>query len=255
MLGFAIALLCGASVAACGGDANSAQRRSVESGGATIRFEFDDGVTAADRTLVQETVAASRKFYKAALGRDLKLEITVKVTTKDGGNLLGYSFGRTAWIFTGSENWPEGSSFADVAEKQRIVAHELFHNFQWDRMYTDDALPGRSPWWILEGSAEYASARFLVAEYGGEWPDFVERYRLYVASAGPVPSLDSDALKTADLYAKSMLAFEELMGRESMKVLGSYFEATGRMDWDDAFYETFDEDPSAFLERFESNGP
>ena len=64
------------------------------------------------------------------------------------------------------------------AEQSSLIAHELFHNFQSDMIYTDDAIPAQSPWWLVEGSAEYASIRYLTDRYGIDWNFYVSIYEL-----------------------------------------------------------------------------
>ncbi len=253
------ALLLSASLfwAACSGTSEpeagineSAEPPTEEATAATINFEFDTGVSVSDRELVQATIEDSRRFYARELGRDLQFDITVKVTDEDEGNLLGYSYGRTAWIFTGGADWPVGLALDTVVQKERLIAHELFHNFQWDLLYTDDAIPSRSPWWILEGSAEYASGRYLTDRYAGDWTLLVEAYEAYLGAG--LPRLDSDALRSGELYGKAFVAFNRLMLKKPLIVLGDYFGATGRMDWEDAFQEVFARDPIEFVQDFEA---
>ena len=237
----------------CSNEKEPAAPAPVGSVAATITFEFDPAVSAEDTALVEETIARSRQFYASELGGDLELDITIKVLAEDGGPYLGYSYGRTAWIFTGGENWPRGSALDEVIAKELLVAHELFHNFQWDLMYTDDAIPSDSVWWIVEGSAEYAAARLIASRYDVDWSFLVLGYAAFTEAG--LPSLNSDArdIEYFDaLYAKAFLAVEHLMRDRPLTDLATYFEATGRMAWEDAFTEVFTQDPFAFVDAFES---
>jgi len=195
-------------------------------------------------------VEGARRFFAQQTGRDLKNDITVEVLNKDGDRLLGYSYGRRAWIFAGGADWPTGVGLEATSIKQSLVAHEVFHNFQWDLQYTDDSLPSRSPFWILEGSAEYAAAKYVAQLYAADWRQFVEENRAFLRGKS-VPRLDAGTITTTDIYVKAFLAFDALMGARPLRVLGDYFEDTGRMDWRNAFRKNFDLDPVAYLEQFE----
>jgi hypothetical protein len=239
----------------CGSGAELAQPTVPQAAGATIEFEFDPGVSPEDQALVEETIAESRQFYASELGRDLKRDITAKVLAEDGGPYLGYSYGRTAWIFTGGEYWPRSSSLDDVIRKKQLIAHELFHNFQWDLMYTDDAIPSDSEWWVLEGSAEYVSARYLADRYEIDWDFLLLSYSIWTET--DLPSLNSDGRDIAHfdgLYNKAFLAIEQLMRGRPLSVFADYFEATGRHEWEDAFIQVFAISPNDFVAQFEA-GP
>jgi hypothetical protein len=239
VIGIAIAVACGGSPVA-----------TTETG-ASIEYVFADGISTGDRKIVKQAIEASRAFYRRELGRDLQLDITIEVRDEDGHGYTGVSYGRKAWIFTGSAGWFEGSGEIATYQKASLVAHELFHNFQSDLMYTDDAIPSHSVWWIVEGSAEYASARFLAYEYGYDWSDLVDGYD-WIATES-LPRLDSNALKSWGLYAKAFLAVNELMQERPLRVLADYFEMTGYTDWKEAFVTTFGVDPISFLEQFEAD--
>ena len=238
----------------CGSERAPVQPRQDEPSGASIAFEFDPEVSIEDRDLVEETIVDSRRFYANEIGTDLKLDVTVKVLAEDGGPYLGLSYGRVVWIFTGGENWPLGSSLDEVIAKEQLIAHELFHTFQWDLMYTDDAIPSDSAWWISEGSAEYASARYVAARYNVDWPFILLGYVVSTESGLPSLSSNSRDVQYFDaLYPKAFLAVESLMRDRPLKDLATYFEATGRMDWEEAFLRVFEIAPSTFVSEFESS--
>jgi hypothetical protein len=218
--------------------------------GARIYYEFEDGVDDADRKIVPEASEDSRRYFAAALGRDLKLDITVETNLEDGEGFVGTSFGRRATLLTGSPGWPNGDGAAATRIKSTIVAHEIFHNFQSDLIYTDDAIPSDSPRWIVEGSAEYAAARYEADRYGVNWNNKLRDYER--TAREPLPRLDDNSLRTGRFYAKSFLGVNMLMQDRPLSDLGDYFVKTGYMDWEDAFLETFGETPQSFVDRFES---
>jgi hypothetical protein len=246
--------LIAAAVMGCGRSTNSGAPTQDAPGAARITFDFDPEISTEDRALIETTIAESRSFFARELGRDLKLDITVKVSAEDGGAYLGLSYGRTAWIFTGGESWPSISTVDDVWIKERVVAHELFHNFQWDLMYSDDALPSRSAWWLLEGSAEYAAAKFISDRHNLNWGLLVFEY--FLSTERGLPSLNAETRDVEyfnQLYPKAFLALETLMRNRPLKVLATYFEATGRTDWKEVFQQTFGVEPSDFVDNFEAD--
>jgi hypothetical protein len=247
------ALLLALALTACGGESKpqATPAATVALSDAVIHFEYDDSISEQDRRIVREASAEARTFFAHELGRDLKLDVTVEVSEDDGEGFLGFSFGRRAWIMTGSAGWPDGSGRFALQAKQSLVAHELFHNFQSDLQYTDDALPSDSPWWITEGTAEYAAARFTSDAFDVSWDSIVRDYQRSARNANM--RLDDPGMRTSRFYSKAFLAIDELMDDRPLTDLGDYFVKTGYMDWEDAFNETFGETPEAFVERFEAS--
>jgi hypothetical protein len=241
-------------LAACSGPGGStppAPSPSPPSSHATIYYEFEDGVSDADRRIVPQATSDSRRYFAEQLGRDLKLDITVETTIEDGEGFVGTSYGRRATLLTGSPGWPDGDGGSATRIKSNIIAHELFHNFQSDLIYTDDALPSDSPRWIVEGSAEYAAARYESDRFDRDWSGIVRNYER--SAREPLPRLDDNSLRTHRFYAKSFLGVNTLMEDRPLSDLGDYFEKTGYMDWEVAFLETFGESHEAFVARFESS--
>ena len=241
-------------LAACSGPGGStpvAPSSSPPQSDAAIYYEFEDGVSNADRRIVPEATEDSRRYFAQHLGRDLKLDITVETTLEDGEGFVGTSFGRRATLLTGSAGWPDGNGANATRIKSNIIAHEIFHNFQSDLIYTDDALPSDSPRWIVEGSAEYAAARYESDRFDRNWNGIVRDYER--SAREPLPRLDDNSLRTYRFYAKSFLGVNTLMQDRALSDLGDYFDKTGYMDWEDAFLETFGESPEAFVDRFESS--
>jgi hypothetical protein len=215
-----------------------------------IGFEYDAGIPEADHTLVERTIAEARAYYVRELGRDLQIDVTVHVTTQSAAGFLGFSFGRDAWILTGGDDWPKGSDVQSSITKQRVVAHELFHNFQSDLQYTDDALPSKSPRWLVEGSAEYAASHFIAEKYTLDWHKMLQGYAR--DGRGYAGRIDANGLLTYPFYAKSVVAVDAVLDGRPLKLLGDYFALTGRMDWQQAFAQVFGVDPETFVNGFES---
>ena len=237
-----------AAISACGG--SSAPAATPTATPVTISFQYDDGIAQADHTLVEQTIAVARAYYVRELGRDLQIDVTVHVTNRSEQGFLGFSFGRNAWILTGGDAWPKGADLQSLMTKKQVVAHELFHNFQSDLQYTDDALPSQSPRWLVEGSAEYASAQFIVDKYHVSWIAMLKRYAK--DARGYTQRIDYNGMLTYPFYAKSVVAVDSLLNGRPLKLLGDYFALTGRMDWQEAFAQVFGVSPTAFVDSFES---
>lgn len=238
------------ALVACGNDSRADPQPSPPRSEAAVYYEFADGVSSADRKIVPEATEDSRRYFAAELGRDLKLDITVETNLEDGEGFVGTSFGRRATLLTGSPGWPDGDSGGARRIKSTIVAHEIFHNFQSDLIYTDDALPSDSPRWLVEGSAEYAAARYASERFGVGWTSTVRDYDR--TAREPLPRLDGNNVRTYRFYAKAFLGVNTLMQDRPLSDLGDYFEKTGYTDWEDAFLAVFGETPQSFVDRFEA---
>ncbi len=233
---------------ACG---EASQLAETDGPKAQLVFDTDSSVSRFDSRLVESTAKAARDYYAKELGRDFESEVTVRITDDDGGDRwLGWSAGRKLWIYTGNERWPDDSSIEAHYLKENIVAHELFHNFEWSLADSIDGDSDRLPFWLLEGGAEYASAHYLAEIYEVDWPDMVAYYKVRPEEAST--RLEDVRVGTPSDYSKAFQAINALMGDRPLRDLGAFFEATGRTEWDDAFRQTFHQDPAKFLDAFEA---
>jgi hypothetical protein len=246
--------LLGILLIACGGSNRASEAPLAEptsNRAASISFEFDPGVSMADRKLVLEASQAARSYFISELGRDLQSNVTIVVTTNDGAGYLGFSYGRKAWLFTGSPDWSAGEDRVSVGVKYYIVAHEMFHNFQSDLLSTDDALPSYSPSWLLEGTADYAAHKFIEQRGDGNLRRAIAEARALLHNV-ELPRLGATRVTNGPLYALALLAADRLLAGKQLRLVGDYFADTGRMDWEDAFLKHFGKNTEAFIEEFEA---
>jgi hypothetical protein len=218
---------------------------------AIIAFQFDEGISESDRSLVQDVIEGARAFYVQETRRDLKRDIIVNVTTESGFNYLGISFGRNAYLFTGSPGWPQGADEFSVAIKSEVIAHELFHNFQSDLYTTDHTLPSYAPDWIFEGAAKVAAAKYVASVGEISYADWAAAYKGYLAGLN-MPRLGRDDVNTPDQYVQAFVAVDMLTANVGLRGIADFYADTAYMDWEDAFLKHFGQQPEAFIERFEA---
>lgn len=121
-------------------------------------FVFDDGISSTDRRLVESNTAASQDYFTARFGHGMRGSVTVNVRAADCPTQAL----RGARVDL-CNNWLRGGS---LIRRTRTVVHEFFHIVQQQNGLSGgrpcagcpDSI---SPWWHLEGSAEYVAWAFV----------------------------------------------------------------------------------------------
>jgi hypothetical protein len=185
--------------------------------------------------------AATEHGYRTILGvsqREAK-DLWSKATA--AGSLDGI------FVNAGSDGWKERSA----AQRERVVAHELFHAAQnaladagWDAA---TEVP-----WLAEGSAEYFSTAAMVdarlITFASHDSDVA-----FTAVKAPLPAYQgSNGYSRPGLYAIGYLAVEKLVQLHGpLSVIAFYRDlASGVVSWRDAFSMAFGETVDAFYADF-----
>ena len=222
-------------------------------GSARITFDFFPGIDEPNRAAIQGAMEGSRAYFLRETGRDLTQDILVIVASGDPNRAPGYASGRKITLATGNDGWPAGNTPSSRTARQQLVAHELFHALQRDMLVTGAIRYANSPTWLVEGSAEYASYRY-VADAGMADYDAIKRSlsrSLSPDKAAPL-GLVVDYLTGAD-YDIAFLAVDRLAGEQGLRILGDYFVDAGSMDWREAFTKNFGRDVDSFVRTFEAS--
>ncbi len=185
--------------------------------------------------------AAAEHGYRASVGVSKHDATHLWSTATAAGSLDG------VFVNAGSDGWKERSP----AQRERVVAHELFHAAQ-------NALAGAG-WeiasdvpWLTEGSAEYFSTAAMV-DAGLMTFASHDAEVAFTAVDAPLPAYQSwNAYSRPGLYAIGYLAVERLARQHGASSVIAFYRdlASGVVSWRDAFSMAFGETVEAFYAEF-----
>jgi hypothetical protein len=246
-------------------------------------FEFDSGVTAADQDEIKGDVAYAVQDEAVLLGAPISAVTTfvsnspdwladqecrfLKLRNEDGNCVervrQRYAGGGSGEAGPGGLflNWaaPSWRSDGGAGQNQKIIAHELFHVFQYqlDKVSLnsgdDSRPPPGGPAWLLEGSAETvgyrvaADRRLVASSAAGE----ISRAKQI---STPLSSLERYAdIQIPNVYSLFHVAADHLVSitPAGVPALTTYFNAIGGgMAWQDAFRTAFGMSIEAYYANF-----
>lgn len=157
-------------------------------------------------------------------------------------------------IFLASECWAPLSE----AERQGIVVHETFHTLQ--HQFLND--PYALPYWLMEGSAEYASR--LALDDWGLLPFSSERARMVAEASAVAAPLKQMARPKGWMeadpyfrqYSLAALAVEHLVAGKGWKPVALFLRDIQTADvanWRRSFRKVFGLSVDRFYKRFEEH--
>jgi type II secretory pathway pseudopilin PulG len=244
-------------------------------------FDFD-GVTSADQDEIKGDVAYAVQDEAVLLGAAITSVRTFASTnpawladqqcrfyghdddscrrlkTQDFAN--GAAEGGTGAIFL---NWASPSFRDSAGSTQKIIAHELFHTFQYqlDKLVNNGSTPfdqvrASGPRWYDEGSAELVG--YLVASDRKIFPTYAKAVagEVYYAKqiTAPLDSLVTiSQTQIPNVYALFLVAVDHLVFTTPAGVpaLTTYLNALGAgMAWQDAFRAAFGISVEAYYANF-----
>jgi hypothetical protein len=223
-----------------------------------LTINSDSGVSSTDQNLVRDEVLnAALPYFASVFGWQPTQPIVVDLTTSlPSGAVefaIGLTSGNTITIDVDSAGWC-CSAYGDVS-KRRTIVHELFHMLQ----YSIGWLPGNPrSYWLVEGSAEYASFQATVILTGLGTADGVrtcERNRV-VTSSPPLPALSLlEGQSFYSLVQQGVLTYPDGYLAADRIVAGSGLPSLmvfGRLasSFPDSFQPAFGEPLSAFYADF-----
>jgi hypothetical protein len=242
-------------------------------------FNFDSGITAADQDEIKGDVAYAVQDEAALLGAPISAVTTFASTNPEwladhecrflqlrDDNCVQHVQQRYAGGGSGEAgpgglflNWAAPSWRYDAGQNQKIIAHELFHVFQYqlDKVSVnggdDSHVPPGGPVWLLEGSAETvgyrvaADRRLVASSAAGE----ISRAKQI---STPLSSLERYAdVQIPNVYSLFHVAVDHLVSitPAGVPALTTYFNAIGGgMAWQDAFRAAFGVSVEAYYANF-----
>jgi len=257
-------------IAAGGGAVEAAEPRSVPA------YTFGADVSVARQDEIRGVVEATRSWLRAEAGVELP---ALRVAASADRDMLLQLYGRGGpvpdrdrklldqWFASGgaitsgldiflytNDRW----NGLDRAERDFIVAHEVFHTFEYGLgAKGGDAIPG--PIWLVEGAAEYVAAR-VVASRGYST---IESYRADYegraqALAQTLRDLESYGRGSVawggrPQYTLGFLAADRLVGRSGLAPFLGVWKAMGAgASFDGAFVAEFGEPLGQFYAGFDA---
>jgi hypothetical protein len=245
-------------------------------------FRFGDGVDEAQRREMR-SAAAELEAWLAADERGLNLdqyivfaeddidrlttlyaEAQAELEITDDANIRGFfvsggavAVGPSIFIFAGQE-W----SAASGVERRLLIAHELFHAYQYELLAANNFVTGAAveplPDWLIEGSAEWGAAKAVSRAGGGTYEALLGRARDGSrTTAATLAEIEQEwpvhGVGDAAPYAAGMVAVDMLARANGELSVFVFWARVGRLgDWREAFEDAFGESITAFYARFEA---
>jgi hypothetical protein len=246
-------------------------------------FYFDGGITGADQDEIKGDVAYAVQDEAVLLGSPITSVSTFAATSPDwladqecrflklgddncvqrvqqryaGGASTGEAGPGGIFLY-----WPAPSWRYGPALNQKIIAHELFHVFQWqlDKVSVnsgdDSHVPPSGPVWLAEGSAEMVGYRVAVdrrlfPSYANELTGQIREAKTI---STPLSSLEKRAdVQIPNVYTVFHVAVDHLVSitPAGLPALTTYLDAIGAgMAWQDAFRAAFGMSVDAYYSNF-----
>jgi hypothetical protein len=251
--------------------------------GANEPFSFDSGITPADQDQITGDVAYAVQDEALLLGAPITSVSTFVSSSPNwladqecrfwghGGDCVQQvehrwaSGGTTAvggtggiFLYWAAPSWGYGAS-----ENQKIIAHELFHVFQYqlDKLVNNGSTPSSQvrpsgPVWLDEGAPEMvgyhvAADRRLFPSYASVLANQISRAKQI---STPLSSLQThDEAQIPSVYSLFHVAVDHLVsiGPAGLPALTAYYNALGAgMAWQDAFQAAFGMSVDAYYANF-----
>ena len=216
---------------------------------ARVTYVWEDIVTAADRKLVGDIVPVVQEFFFKVGEHYVRVPILVQNVVGLPTVANAERIGRNGTI----QIDPVGSwSRLDDTAKREVVAHEWFHQVQFDYRLQDN----REAYWIVEGAAEYAAYSFVVSNGWMSWVTIRNRAIAAVRQGGALPPTGSLAKENLNdnryLYSLLLLAVDNLLTGADVTTLINFYKLLPQRPWAEAFATAFGKDIFAYEAEFDA---
>lgn len=244
---------------------------------ADAEYTFGADVPAASQDEIRHAVEATRSWLRTEAGIELP-ELHVVASADRQVLLWHYARGGPApdrdrllldrWFESGgaissglhvflytNDRW----NGLDRAEREFIVAHEVFHTLEYgDAARSGDTIPG--PIWLVEGAAEYVAARVMAAQGEAGFQSYVASYR--ARAEGLTQTLgDLDSYGRGGVawgrrpqYTLGFLAADRLVTQSGLAAFLGVWKAMGAgASFEGAFAAKFGEPVGRFYAAFEED--
>jgi hypothetical protein len=213
-----------------------------DSGSGGFVYEVADGADEHVVALIRDTAGRARRYYEKELGYRLQNQVVVNVVVGDSLSKPAFA-AKEATFYLGNEAWEDMED--DLIEQ--LVAHEVFHLFQFDMGGPDAFI---TPGWMLEGAAEYAALHFMEAERDWDY----EEWRLYYREMMSKSRLGQFVVVHDSEYALAAAGADYLLRDGGLKRLAAFYSTlreTPGYDWRPAFEQHFGASYEAVIDGFE----
>ena len=204
----------------------------------SVVYDFDAGVSAGNRSLIETTVVRAKDYFRSKFGRTVERGFTVFVRDADGPYTAAANQDSIV-VYTRQAGWRPGT----VANTKTMV-HEVFHLLQ-----REVGWPGPTNNWLNEGSAEYVGYSAVI-EWGLLSYGDLQACQItnYVDGGGPsAPALEDLSFDAGNpvssRYHIAWLGWDRLLaGPGGLAKLPNY--------WTTGFQPTFGLSESSFYADF-----
>lgn len=216
---------------------------------ARVTYVWQDIVTQADRKLVADVVPPIQDYFWRTGEHYVRAPILVQNVSGKAVVADSERIGRNGAIEIDTEgNWLR----LDETGKKHVVAHEWFHQVQFDFRVTAN----REAFWIVEGAAEYAAYSFVVSNGWLSWPAARSR-ALAQARQGrvlpPTGELQRELVgENRNLYPLMFLAVDNLLTGSDVTTLVNFYKLLPQKPWAEAFHAAFGKDIFAYEAEFDA---
>jgi hypothetical protein len=244
--------------------------------GPNTSFTFGGEMSAAAQDEIKGDVAYAMQDEAVLLGAPITSVATFASSNPDwladqlcrfigaGSKCFSYAGGPAATSSHGGIflNWASLSWTSGAPQNQKIIAHELFHVFQYqlDKLFAAHESSSRvylsGPVWLLEGSAEMVGYRVAVDRR--LFPSYASVLAGQISRAKqigtPLSSLETyDEAQIPNVYGLFSVAVDHLVtvAPGGLLALTGYYNALGAgMVWQDAFRAAFGMSIEAYYANF-----
>lgn len=221
---------------------------------AGFTFNYESGVSSADRTLIEGGIRTAQALFEGRFGRAISVPTIVNVVAGDGPG-TAQAQGHLITIYSGNSGWIRASSTGHL----KTVVHEAFHVLQNEAGWAviNDPTQRLQTEWLSEGSAEYVGYAGVI-EAGATSYAAVRACEVQIyfngggASTPPLQTIifrPSEGASVNSRYAIAWIAVDRLTnGLDGIARLKGMWEAVGA--WDQRFQAAFSRTPAGFYSEF-----
>jgi hypothetical protein len=216
---------------------------------AKVTYVWQDIVSQSDRKLVADVVPVIQEYFFKTGEHYVRAPILIQNVSGKAAVADSERIGRNGAIEIDTEgSWGR----LDETGKKHVVAHEWFHQVQFDFRVTTN----REAFWIVEGAAEYAAYSFVVSNGGLTWPAARGR-ALAQARQGrvlpPTGEFHRELIaENRNLYPVMFLAVENLLTGADVTTLINFYKLLPQKPWAEAFHVTFGKDIFTYEAEFDA---
>lgn len=221
-----------------------------------VTFEIDAGVSQIDQDVIRSGIVIAQSYFLSNFSWTPTQQVKVVVKAGTNGPIQAQAQGNQITVYSGNSDWQRfGPEF-----KRKTLVHEFFHIMQYSLGWIPPSQQVTSALWLLEGSAEYVG---YLAAYAGQGVSSADQLRgchqFRVVNGIRIPRLselegqgfNEVSRQGAPVYSIGYLAADYAVRDSGLRSLNTFGLAAANSPWQDAFFQAFGSQLSAFYEAFE----